>query len=81
MMTKFKSEDEDGYRLVEGQLLTWLDNAAEAKPERAAEAVKKAWNETEGRKSGPVNQDSVSVSGSTVVSGRDSKTGNFVTRN
>ena len=81
MMTKFKSEDDDGYRLVEGQLLTWLDTGAEAKPERAAEAVKKAWSETEGRKSGPVNQDSISVSGSTVFSGRDSKIGNFGMRN
>jgi len=80
MMTKFEHENEDGYRLVEGQLLTWLDNAVETKPERAAEAVKKAWNETEGRKSGPISQGKVSVSGSSVVSGRDSNIGNVATR-
>ena len=80
MMTKFKNDDDDGYRLVEGQLLTWLDNATETKPDRAAEAVRKAWNETEGRKSGPISQGSVSVSGSSVISGRDSKIGNVVMR-
>lgn len=75
-MTKFKQDnpDDPGYKLVEGQLLTWLDSDDNSTQPSAAAVAREAW--AQAAANGSVTQGPVTASGNTINSGGNTIIGN-----